>query len=236
MTASHPRQIWLCRHAERMDQYDAAWQASARHPYDPPLSPTGVRHAHETAERLAKEELVHIVSSPFLRTVQMAHIIAEHLNLRVLLESGLGEILREGHFDGRPPQRASVQALTARFPTIDSTYESNIEAQYPEDHQRIQARLKRTVAQMLDRLTGDLLIVGHGASISHCSIALLGDDRAVPAPMAGLSALAQDRDGSWAVRLAGDVSHLSSSPRSQRELADQDSATAPTRTQGMQQS
>lgn len=216
------RRVWLCRHAERMDQHDPQWLSHAARPYDPPLSPHGLVQARETAERLAGQGIAHVVASPYLRTVQMAHIIAQHLGLTVKLEPGVGEILREGTAGGREPELTPARELAAAYPTLDLTYESDLYAQYPEDEQGIAARVSKAARQVLHRLEGDLLVIGHGASVSHFARALLGENQSVPTPMAGVSRLDRNGEGGWIRTLAGDVSHLSQRALGEQELADKE--------------
>lgn len=216
------RRVWLCRHAERMDQHDPQWLSHAARPYDPPLSPRGLVQAGETAERLADQGIAHVVASPYLRTVQMAHIIAQRLGLAVKLEPGVGEILREGTAGGREPELTPVPELTAAYETIDQAYHSDLCARYPEDEQGVAARVSKAARQVLQRLDGDVLIVGHGASVSHFARALLGAAQSVPTPMAGVSRLERNGDGQWVRTLAGDVSHLSQRALGEQELTNRE--------------
>ena len=80
--------IWLCRHGTRADFVDPSWIGD-----NPPLSGDGVRQAIETGARLKDETINHLFASPFLRTLETAHYIAEAINLEIKVEYGASEWL-----------------------------------------------------------------------------------------------------------------------------------------------
>ena len=68
---------------------------------DNPLNDDGIAQAHAAAEKLRAIALRHVVSSPLLRAVQTAEIIANIASRSVVLDHGLIE-LDFGSFEGQP--------------------------------------------------------------------------------------------------------------------------------------
>jgi len=83
--------VWIIRHGDRMDNHDPAWgvaNAGTVNEKDTPLSPVGHTQAAEVARAILSDESAdrsaggpngdqqftvhHIVSSPYLRTIQSA--------------------------------------------------------------------------------------------------------------------------------------------------------------------
>jgi broad specificity phosphatase PhoE len=55
------------------------------------LTETGIQQAEALADRLSTENIIGLYTSPILRAQQTSHIIAEKLNLPVVVEDALGE-------------------------------------------------------------------------------------------------------------------------------------------------
>ena len=68
---------------------------------DNPLNDDGIAQAHEAGEKVRAVALGHVVSSPLLRAVQTAEIIASMASRIVTLDHGLIE-LDFGSFEGQP--------------------------------------------------------------------------------------------------------------------------------------
>src|SRR5436190_16854966 len=68
---------------------------------DNPLNDIGITQAHAAAERLQAVTLGHVVSSPMLRAVQTAEIIATVASKFVTIDHGLIEC-DFGSFEGKP--------------------------------------------------------------------------------------------------------------------------------------
>eukprot|EP00438_Fugacium_kawagutii_P009718 Skav211721 [mRNA] locus=scaffold2852:770568:775501:- [translate_table: standard] len=94
--------VAVVRHAERADAGHALddWGCSedaAAFPHDPPITAEGVQQAKELARDL-KQQLVSldvIISSPYLRCLQTAEVLAEEFGVFVLLDAEVG------HWDER---------------------------------------------------------------------------------------------------------------------------------------
>jgi broad specificity phosphatase PhoE len=75
---------------------------------DNPLNDDGIAQAHEAAEKLRAVSPAHIVSSPLLRAVQTAEIIANTASKTVAIEHGLIE-LDFGSFEGKAVRELMTQ-------------------------------------------------------------------------------------------------------------------------------
>jgi broad specificity phosphatase PhoE len=199
--------IWITRHGKRYDFVNPDWFITAKLPYDPHLTEDGILQAQELGERLKSENISQIFSSPFLRTVQTAHEVAEILDLPVKLESGLGEWLNPDWMEHSPEIR-SRETLAQQYPRIDLSYHSRIVPQYPETEEMVDQRTAQTAQELAREFEGELLFVGHGASVLGTVQGLLGKPINLHASFCCLTKLVQNQ-GCWEVVLAGDTSHLS---------------------------
>ena len=75
---------------------------------DNPLNDDGIAQAHEAAEKLQAIALAHVVSSPLLRAVQTAEVIASMASTTVTLDHGLIE-LDFGSFEGQPVRELMIK-------------------------------------------------------------------------------------------------------------------------------
>ncbi len=169
-----PQTVWIARHGNRLDFVNPEWFNTAALPYDPPLSEDGIVQAQNLGKRLRKESIAHIFASPFLRTVETAYQIAETLALPIKLESGLSEWLNP---DWMPvmPEKLSIEALAKRFPRIDLSYDSRVVPQYPETSEQVLERSGETARRLTREFSGEILLVGHRASVVGATIGLLGE-------------------------------------------------------------
>jgi broad specificity phosphatase PhoE len=202
--------VWIARHGNRQDFVDLDWQRKSERPYDPELSHDGVIQARELGRRLQNESIAHIFASPFLRTVETAHHVAELLDLPIKLEAGFGEHLNPDWFVSSP-ERLPLHTLAERFPRIDVTYQSRTQPQFPETWDETVERVDYTVKQLVEDFSDNVLIVGHGASVLSAARALVGNSSAdVHCALCCLVKLVR-QGPHWVMELNGDTSHLSSS-------------------------
>src|SRR4051812_18769460 len=93
-----PRRSFLClRHGATDWNREGRFQGRT----DNPLNDDGIAQAHAAAEKLRAVALGHVVSSPLLRAVQTAEVIANLASKTVTLDQGLIE-LDFGSFEGMP--------------------------------------------------------------------------------------------------------------------------------------
>jgi len=199
--------VWICRHGERIDFVDPHWCETAEFPYDPPLSENGRLQARETAQRLSDEGIMHVFASPFLRTLETANPVAELLDLPIRVEQGASEALMSTWFP-QDPRVLSTEDLALRFPRIDLSYSSLGLAVFPEDWEMCKARAARAARRIVAEYDEDLLLVGHGASVSSLAWGLVEGFPQFSGAMCGLVKLVLT-NGRWTLALGGDTSHLS---------------------------
>ncbi len=204
--------IWLARHGERVDSIDNTWALTARRPHDPGLSSSGFQQARELAGRLKKEKISHLFASPFLRTIQTAHVIAETLDLTIKVERGFCEWLNPAWF-AVAPTFEPIADLSSRFPRIEQTYSSRLLSKYPEPTTREStARFDRAVRMIIPDHPGSILIVGHGATVMSVARSLDPNTQKLSCPFCALTRLSNE-NGSWRVKLADDTSFLTNGPQ-----------------------
>jgi len=206
--------VWICRHGNRIDFVDPTWREANGH--DPHLSPDGVIQAQETGKRLAGEGIRRIFSSPFLRTAETAHHIAEALDVPICIEQGVSEWLNLDWF-AAPPILVPPRELAKRFPRIDSHYKSAVIPHFPETDEQALAREERTVHLLIERYRENLLFVGHGHSVTGLAQALLGAPDDIHCGLCGLIKLVH-RDGHWEMELNGDTTHLGGGEKHRQRL------------------
>jgi broad specificity phosphatase PhoE len=203
MASSHKQSIWLCRHGERIDFVDPSWPDK-----DPHLSPKGVIQAQETGMRLRGEPIAHIFCSPFLRTLETAHHIAQALDLPIKIEHGACEWLNPEWFD-EPVTYWSGEKLLQRFPRVDLSYTSMVLPTFPEPSREvIRERCRQTITRLVNHYSSDLLIIGHGASVLGIAKALLGPQQDISTGLCSLTQIHWHNQQAT-MALNGDTSHLS---------------------------
>ena len=199
--------IWIARHGNREDFVDFNWIKTADRPFDPGLSADGIQQAQELAQRLALEPIAHIFASPFLRTVQTAHYVAEVLNLPIKIESGAAECL-SFPFCAIKPELLPLEMLAQRFPRIDLNYRDRVPVCYPETLAVAKKRAGDTIKRLIEEFPGNLLIISHGASLVNMTRKLVGDRAKIRSSLCGLIKLVGSGE-QWQMELNGDTSHLS---------------------------
>lgn len=202
------RTIWLLRHGMREDFKRPEWRAAAERPYDPPLADEGRVQARDTARFLRDRGVEVIYSSPFLRALETASIVADVLDVPIRVEHGLSEILRADWIP-EPPRFLPPEIMKQEFPQIDATYRSRAFPDYPEvdNSGQVGARCSKAIAGMLADNWSTALWVGHGASVGGVGMALQGHVRDVCFNLCGLTGW-QGVPDNW-TRIHSGTDHLS---------------------------
>lgn len=204
-----PRVVWLVRHANRQDFVDPTWRETADRPHDPGLSPDGWMQARHLARRFADAAIDRIVASPFLRTVQTAHAVAEARRQPLYLEPGLGEWLNPAWFDAAPTL-LPPDTLTHRFEHVDLDHRPCHRPSFPESRDAMIERMGAAARCLVRRYiqTDALLLVGHGATVSGVLRGLVHDDLPeAGCPLASVTRLVR-RAGRWTIAQRNDTAHL----------------------------
>ena len=158
--------IYVTRHGQVAD--NAEYLGDVAFPKgDIPLSELGCEQARLLAERLKSEGFSGaIYSSPFVRTMQTADIIASVIGTSVVPTPAFHEIFRSdstiANFEGK-----TAEELKALFPTVDESVklEGHWWTKEAEDAEAVRYRVAIAMRDIIKNATGDVLLVGHGASI-----------------------------------------------------------------------
>jgi broad specificity phosphatase PhoE len=137
---------------------------------DNPLNDDGIAQAHAAAEKLRAIELGQVISSPLLRAVQTAEIIANMASRSVTLDQGLIE-LDFGSFEGKRVRdlmiqhgKSNAQGLVDMLPADSEPWAD------------VAARAVRSISQWLDRHPEDeILFVCHDAVMQSMAQRLTGN-------------------------------------------------------------
>jgi broad specificity phosphatase PhoE len=144
---------------------------------DNPLNDDGIAQAHEAGEKLRAIALGHVISSPLLRAVQTAEIIANIASRTVTLDHGLIE-LDFGSFEGQPVRelmmkhgKNSAQGLVDMLPAdsepwadVASRALASVNqwlARHPQDEILFVCH-DAVMQSMAQTLTGNFFKNGHG--------------------------------------------------------------------------
>lgn len=203
--------VYLLRHGMRLDGEDEIyWPYYAKRPDDTPLCSDGMRQAQETAAFLQGngERIDHIFSSPFFRALQTANIVAQKLNLKVNIEYGFIEQLASKWFTAFPDIIPKEEAIRV-FPQINPDYQSLVYPIVPEDRSEVDVyhRVKKTFQEVGQRYDGNILVVGHGASLWEAARTFVSSRKGFNKKMGALHKFIL-KDGNWEFVLST-TDHLS---------------------------
>ena len=204
--------ITAIRHAESLGNAGLSTET------DPRLSPRGEDQARRAAERLLREGVTHVWSSPFRRAIRTASFVARAMGLGVLLEPGMCE-----HYiydDLRDWRCTTGDQLRREFDcvTLPEGFDRGPwTPTWGESWDALLARTARVAAKALalGRTAAHgkeihLVIVGHGASVKALVSGLIGS--AIPPDAgfvnAGFSRVRLDGTLPGVPLLLNDASHL----------------------------
>ena len=199
--------VWIARHGNRLDFVNPEWFNTARRRYDPPLSEDGFIQAQELGQRLQNQDISHIISSPFLRTIQTANEVAQVLDLPIKLEAGLSEWLNPDWMDSHPEIHPQ-DFLAEEYPRIDWSYQSLVTPSYPETEAKVTRRTKQIASKLMRQFSEDILLVGHGASVLGITRGLVRGNPTFKVPLCSLTKVVCSA-GDGELTLQTDTSHLS---------------------------
>jgi broad specificity phosphatase PhoE len=201
------RVIWIMRHGIRQDNIDPNWGKTAKRPDDPPLAREGGLQAIDTGKFLSNQDIQLIYSSPFLRCIQTAGLIANIIKVPLRIEYGLCEALFAKWFS-KMPDLSSITELKKEIEWVDETYKSVVIPSFPEKEENdIWERCARTMQKILTDTTGNILLVGHGASVAGMLKALIGTNENGNSNLCGLNKIEATGTG-WILKWSGE-DHLS---------------------------
>ncbi|MCS7291432.1 MAG: histidine phosphatase family protein [Gloeomargarita sp. SKYBB_i_bin120] len=200
------RTIWIVRHMHREDADNPNWPGQAPYPDDPDLSPLGHAQAQQLAQFFAERPLDYIFCSPFLRALSTAQPVARLKKLPIHVEPGLSESLTREFFPVAP-QLHDPATLRQRFPEIDPDYQPLYVPQYPEEGLAAMARAGQVALALVQRFPGNLLLVGHGASVWGATWGLLPQKPEIHCDFGALVEITETPNG-WQLQKAGVTDYL----------------------------
>jgi broad specificity phosphatase PhoE len=203
---SSTQTVWIARHGNRLDFVNPEWFNTAQRRYDPPLSEDGIIQAQQLGKRLKSAKITHIFASPFLRTIQTAHQVADILDLEIKLEAGLGE-WHNSEWMTEYPETHPPDFLVKEYPRINWDYTSRIIPQYPETEVMMMQRTGEIARQLSTEFSDDILFVGHGASVLGTTWGLVPGNPVINAALCCLVKVVREGDRCQ-LELNGDTSHL----------------------------
>ena len=200
--------VFVIRHGMRADFEDPGWTTRSPRPWDPPLSPSGVRMAQETAEALAGAGIQRIFTSPFLRAVQTSHTLAQKCGAPVFVEPGFMEFLLPQYMPWAP-DFLPMEELRRHCPSIDPLWEPRVVPRWPEFHENLWGaeRVRRTLDGIGLDGEGPVAIVTHGAITHNSAFALTGVRAGVNIGLCAITTLVRVAGG-WRLQ-SSNQDHLS---------------------------
>lgn len=200
--------VFVIRHGMRADFEDPQWTTLSPRPWDPPLSPSGIRMANETAEALAGAGIRRIFCSPFLRAVQTAHPLSQRCGAMVCLEPGFMEFLLPAYMPWAP-DFLPLEELRRHCPSIDAHWKPQVTPRWPELHENLWGaeRVKRTLERIGLEGEGPVAIVTHGAITHNTVFALTGNREGAHTGLCAINTLVRV-SGGWKLQSANQ-DHLS---------------------------
>lgn len=212
------RTLWIARHGNRQDFADPNWASSANRPHDPGLAPDGVTQARQLGDRMADASIDRVFASPFLRTIQTAHHVADVTGHDVHLEAGLSEWRNPNWYD-TAPTLLPPDVLRETFPRLRFDHDACQRATYPERKDEALDRIGAAGRCLANRYAdASLLLVGHGITVYGLLRGVLGSIPDTGCPLASLTQLVHD-DRGWHLVRRNDVAHLNSGAEAADRLA-----------------
>ena len=202
------RRVFLVRHGMRADNENRLWRLTAKRPDDPPLCARGVQQARETGAYLRGRPIAALYCSPFLRAVQTAQMIYLETGIRFRVEPALGEWLSPAWFD-RFPEIITPAEVRREYSGLDPAYRSPTVVTYPEPLEDVDmfARIRPFLEQLDRTEAGEVVLVGHGATVTQAARVLLGGADGPDAKLCSVTEF-QKLSGRWEC-LGSTVEHLS---------------------------
>lgn len=200
--------FWIIRHGDRLDNHDSEWKKTAKFREDTPLSPIGHIQAADVARYITANDnnVKHIISSPFLRTIETATPISKLTNIPIKLEKSIWET---GCRNPPPPHNEEGFFLDT------SGYESAFQPTCGERPHEFQPRLARAAAALAARFPvgcGNVCIFSHADPVAYLVTEFCGIDPTLTGPVAPCTIFRIERrkdDPKFCVQVNSSIDHLS---------------------------
>lgn len=165
------KEFYVFRHGQTDMNLAGRWQGSG---IDGPLNATGLEQAAYLARELKHSGIEVIFTSPLLRAVQTAEIVARALNVSVKIENGL----IEGCFGAA--EGKTKQEIERLFPNIASAWHSLEEDSMDvcfaggETKREIQQRILRTFEKIAREEEYSVIGISAHSAVVRCFVLLFG--------------------------------------------------------------
>jgi broad specificity phosphatase PhoE len=149
--------IYLVRHGENQANLTKEFSYKV---VDYSLTPKGVLQAQQTAEFFQNKQIHEIYASPLKRARETAEIIAQALNLDVMVVEHFREV-NVGALDGQ----ASAESWAYHDQIVDDWFESRHDTAFHggEDYWTLLGRMRQGLHQIVEHKTArNIVVVGHG--------------------------------------------------------------------------
>ncbi|CAD5215000.1 unnamed protein product [Bursaphelenchus okinawaensis] len=170
------RRLYVVRHAEREDNINHNWKKKYPGFKDDntPLSDRGRSQAKDLLAFFEDIDIRNIYVSPFDRTMETATIFLEGHDNKINVEPGICEAL---YLCVSPPGFWGVEKLKEKFPLVNLDYDPAFSPPMPNEgygDSALTPRVRQTINKILDENpgSGNIVLVGHGASIGGVHSAL----------------------------------------------------------------
>jgi len=181
---------WIVRHGERIDVVEPDWLQTTSRPHDPPLTEHGGQQAAATGAHLQQlgDRVDYVYTSPFLRCVQTAALIAKSIGVPLRVEPGLCEWLNGDWYEANDnPMDAGMRTSKLKHVAdglgvrIDASYQplwdtagrcgqpqhgsqQHREVHFPESSEQAIARYNSSLLHVRDA-TPHAVLVTHGYGV-----------------------------------------------------------------------
>lgn len=188
-----PCHIYLVRHGEAANPNHIVYgDLPGFH-----LSPTGVLHAHRTADHLARLPIDVVLSSPIARAIETASVISDRHQLDAVLDARLTESDQFNHWTSH-----RWEAIPVLFPEEFKVYLAD--ASKVDDGgalRRTSSRIITAIDEQIALGRRGIVVVSHQDPIAATSLTLTGQDlaelRARPPSHGEIICLVPGKGGLW---------------------------------------
>jgi phosphoserine phosphatase len=147
--------IYIVRHGESEDMAKKLHQRG-----DSPLTPAGLRQAEIVAKRFKDIPVDYIWASPLIRAYQTAEAIAKELNLKIVTEPLLEEEKRPTEMEGL--KRDSKRAKEIRLKIMQNFHNSNFRFSDEHTFEDLKLRAIGLKSKLVKLGNKDIVLVTHG--------------------------------------------------------------------------
>ena len=211
--------LFVLRHGERADRVPLSRQPPSFLPHDPPLTAFGVTQAERSADYILSlcppGAPIHIVSSPFYRTLMTATPLARRASVPIHIQEGFAEWLYSGDFSESPMDKLHSQGVDlSRELGVSLVNTASLAcASYPEFLSTLRNRVQRTFEEYISLVTEPVLvIVTHATLVEVVSSIWTGRNCSFSEDYYCTLSSAELANGKYQVKQLGTYAHAPQNP------------------------